>query len=154
MMMKSEVKINLIDWFMVINRYQFFLQIKQDIVQSRLPAPHDLLAQLFAYAVQSELGDYEPHRHRPGYVSEFRFIANQTPELEDRVTDLHKTLAGQVPAAAEINFLDKVKWLDLYGADLHPVLGEDNVEYFLGLTPSGVIVLRNKSKVGNYFWFV
>ncbi|KAG7153694.1 Band 4.1-like protein 4-like [Homarus americanus] len=30
--------------------------------------------------------------------------------------------------------------------------GEDNIEYFLGLTPSGVIVLRNKAKVGNYFW--
>lgn len=30
--------------------------------------------------------------------------------------------------------------------------GEDNVEYFLGLTPSGIIVLRNKSKVGNYYW--
>lgn len=30
--------------------------------------------------------------------------------------------------------------------------GEDTVEYFLGLTPSGIIVLRNKTKVGNYFW--
>lgn len=32
--------------------------------------------------------------------------------------------------------------------------GEDTVEYFLGLTPSGIIVLRNKTKVGNYFWWV
>lgn len=30
--------------------------------------------------------------------------------------------------------------------------GEDSVEYFLGLTPSGIILLRNKSKVGNYYW--
>lgn len=30
--------------------------------------------------------------------------------------------------------------------------GEDNVEYFLGLTPSGIILLRNKTKVGNYYW--
>ncbi len=30
--------------------------------------------------------------------------------------------------------------------------GEDNIEYFLGLTPSGIIVLRNRTKVGNYFW--
>lgn len=26
------------------------------------------------------------------------------------------------------------------------------MEYFLGLTPSGIIVLRNKNKVGNYYW--
>lgn len=30
--------------------------------------------------------------------------------------------------------------------------GEDCVEYFLGLTPSGIILLRNKTKVGNYYW--
>lgn len=30
--------------------------------------------------------------------------------------------------------------------------GEGNVEYFLGLTPSGIILLRNKTKVGNYYW--
>lgn len=35
---------------------------------------------------------------------------------------------------------------------LHYYQGEDSVEYFLGLTPSGIIVLRNRAKVGNYFW--
>ena len=30
--------------------------------------------------------------------------------------------------------------------------GEDSVEYFLGLTPSGIIVLRNKSTVAHYYW--
>lgn len=32
--------------------------------------------------------------------------------------------------------------------------GEDNVEYYLGLTPTGVIVLRNKNIVANYYWWV
>ena len=30
--------------------------------------------------------------------------------------------------------------------------GEDSVEYFLGLTPSGIIVLRNKTTVAHYYW--
>ncbi|XP_022246371.1 LOW QUALITY PROTEIN: band 4.1-like protein 4 [Limulus polyphemus] len=135
-----------------ITRYQFFLQVKQDILQGRLPVSFDLAAELFAYSVQSELGDYDHRRHQPGYISEFRFISNQTPNLEAKVAELHKNLSGKVPATAELNFLERVRWLDMYGVDLHPVLGEDNIEYFLGLTPSGVIVLRNKTKVGNYFW--
>ncbi|XP_046399439.1 band 4.1-like protein 4 isoform X5 [Ischnura elegans] len=135
-----------------ITRYQFFLQVKQDILQGRLPVSFDLAAELGSYVVQSELGDYDQRRHSPGYVSEFRFLSNQTVELESRIAELHKGLVGQIPAVAELNYLEKVKWLDMYGVDLHPVLGEDNVEYFLGLTPSGIIVLRNKTKVGNYYW--
>ncbi|XP_075535724.1 band 4.1-like protein 4 isoform X2 [Dermacentor variabilis] len=135
-----------------ITRYQYFLQVKQDIYHGRLPISFDLAAELFALAIQSELGDYDPRRHQPGYSSELRFLVNQTPELEEKVAELHKGLRGQVPAVAEMNFLDKVKWLDMYGVDLHPVIGEDHTEYFLGLTPSGVVVLRNKTKVSNYYW--
>ena len=35
-------------------RYQFFLQIKHDIVQGRLPVNYELAAELAAYAVQCE----------------------------------------------------------------------------------------------------
>nr|CAD7429190.1 unnamed protein product [Timema monikensis] len=40
----------------------------------------------------AELGDYDPRRHSPGYVSEFRFLSNQTVELESRISELHKGL--------------------------------------------------------------
>ena len=36
-------------------RYQFFLQLKRDILQGRLPVSFDLSAELAAYAVQCEL---------------------------------------------------------------------------------------------------
>lgn len=40
----------------------------------------------------AELGDYDPRRHTPGYVSEFRLLAHQTPELEARAAEIHRTL--------------------------------------------------------------
>ena len=39
-------------------RYQFFLQVKHDIVQGRLPVGGDLAAELAAYAVQCELSHF------------------------------------------------------------------------------------------------
>lgn len=45
---------------------------------------------IFFYA--AELGDYDPRRHTPGYVSEFRLLAHQTPELETRAAEIHRTL--------------------------------------------------------------
>ncbi|XP_026731566.1 band 4.1-like protein 4 isoform X1 [Trichoplusia ni] len=135
-----------------ITRYQLFLQLKQDVVRGRLPVNFDLAAELAAYVLQSELGDFDPRRHGIGYVSEFRLLAHQTPELEARAAEIHRTLTGISPAQAELSYLDKVKWLDMYGVDLHPVLGEDSVEYFLGLAPSGLLLLRGKHTVANYYW--
>ena len=103
------------------------------------------------FFLAAELGDYSPSRHSPGYVSEFRFHSAQTEEVEQAVEVAHGRLVGLVPSQAENRYLEKVKWLDMYGVDLHPVIGEDNIEYFLGLTPSGIIVLKNRNKVFETF---
>lgn len=68
------------------------------------------------------MGDYDPRKHPPGYVSEFRLLNNQTKEIESRIHELHVQLKGMSPSQAEFNYLDKVKWHDMYGVDLHPVL--------------------------------
>ncbi|NXN42936.1 E41LA protein, partial [Rhinoptilus africanus] len=135
-----------------ITRYQFFLQVKQDVLQGRLPCPINTAAQLGAYVIQSELGDYDPYKHTAGYVSEYRFVPDQKEELEEAIERIHKTLMGQVPAEAEVNYLGVAKSLEMYGVDLHPVYGENKSEYFLGLTPIGVVVYKNKKQVGKYFW--
>ncbi|XP_036265627.1 band 4.1-like protein 4A isoform X6 [Pipistrellus kuhlii] len=135
-----------------ITRYQFFLQVKQDVLQGRLPCPASTAAQLGAYAVQSELGDYDPYKHTAGYVSEYRFVPDQKEELEEAIERIHKTLMGQAPSEAELNYLRTAKSLEMYGVDLHPVYGENKSEYFLGLTPVGVVVYKNKKQVGKYFW--
>ncbi|XP_058394476.1 band 4.1-like protein 4A isoform X4 [Diceros bicornis minor] len=135
-----------------ITRYQFFLQVKQDVLQGRLPCPVNIAAQLGAYAIQSELGDYDPYKHTAGYVSEYRFVPDQKEELEEAIERIHKTLMGQAPCEAELNYLKTAKSLEMYGVDLHPVYGENKSEYFLGLTPVGVVVYKNKKQVGKYFW--
>jgi len=44
------------------------------------------------YTDLAEVGDADPRRQNPGYISEFRFISNQTTELESKIAELHKTM--------------------------------------------------------------
>lgn len=43
-------------------------------------------------SVAAELGDYEASRYKPGYVAEFRFLAHQSSDLENKIAELHKSM--------------------------------------------------------------
>ena len=55
----------------------------------------------------AELGDYDPQKHPPNYVSEFRLfpVAIQTEELEEKIAELHQSLRGRSTKEIEFQFL-------------------------------------------------
>ncbi|XP_051174854.1 uncharacterized protein LOC127290388 isoform X2 [Leptopilina boulardi] len=135
-----------------ITRYQLCLQIRNDIMTGRLPCSFVTHALLGSYLVQSELGDYDLEEHGRSYLKDFKFAPKQTPELVEKVMDLHKTHKGQTPAEAELHYLENAKKLAMYGVDLHPAKDSEGVDIMLGVCSSGLLVFRDKLRINRFAW--
>ncbi|XP_069687706.1 protein 4.1 homolog isoform X2 [Periplaneta americana] len=135
-----------------ITRYQLCLQIRNDILMGKLPCSFVTHALLGSYLVQSEIGDYDADEHGRNYLKDFRFAPNQTPELEEKVMDLHRTHKGQTPAEAELHYLENAKKLAMYGVDLHPAKDSEGVDIMLGVCASGLLVYRDRLRINRFAW--
>ncbi|XP_040922185.1 band 4.1-like protein 3a isoform X2 [Toxotes jaculatrix] len=135
-----------------ITRYFLCLQLRQDIVSGRLPCSFATHTVLGSYTVQSELGDYDPDECGSDYVSELCFAPNQTKEMEEKITELHRSYRGMTPAEAEMHFLENVKKLSMYGVDLHHAKDSEGVAIMLGVCSSGLLVYRDRLRINRFSW--
>ncbi|XP_032795356.2 FERM domain-containing protein 5 isoform X2 [Daphnia magna] len=139
-------------------RYQLYLQLKRDLQHGRLysPGPGHDLAFLAALCLQEELGDYDPERHLPGYVSDMNLVLNQSEKLENQVEEFHSGRVGAlvgISASQAVNaFLKKAATLDTYGVDPHPVKDPRGARLYIGTNHSGVATFYNGRRTHHFRW--
>ncbi|KAL3311608.1 hypothetical protein Ciccas_009811 [Cichlidogyrus casuarinus] len=144
-------------------RYLFTLQLRQDMALGRLVCQDTrVAAELAALHLQAWCGDFDPTQHTLAFVERHMFVPTkqQTREFNALVLGEYRRLASRnmVPANADKLYLDKVKLLQDYGIDWHPVRGKPrengDCDYRLGLTPSGILVveLPENERIGMFLW--
>ncbi|KAM3851538.1 tyrosine-protein phosphatase non-receptor type 4 isoform 4-T5 [Vipera latastei] len=137
-------------------RYQYFLQIKQDILTGRLPCPYNTAVLLASYAVQckyiSELGDYNLTDNFPGYLSDYSFIPGQPQDFEKEISKLHQQHIGLSPAEAEFSYLSTARTLELYGVELHYARDQSNNEIMIGVMSGGILIYKNRVRINTFPW--
>ncbi|KAM8743068.1 band 4.1-like protein 4 isoform 2-T2 [Acanthopagrus schlegelii] len=119
-------------------RYQFYLQVCQDVRRGRLPVPAHLRPRLAALMLLAKQEDH----------SELKFDSEENQEIRH----IYKTLSGVSRPVAQRHFLSLCSSLQMFGVSLFVAYGENQTEYFLGPTPVGVAIYKNKVLVGKYFW--
>ncbi|XP_075961838.1 protein 4.1 [Anarhichas minor] len=135
-----------------ITRYYLCLQLRKDILQGRLPCSFVTLSLLGSYALQSELGEYDPEVHGNEYTKDMKMAQGQTKELEDKMMELHRTYRSMSPAQADLMFLENAKKLSMYGVDLHQAKDLDGVDIMLGVCSSGLMVYKDKLRINRFPW--
>ncbi|XP_077598970.1 protein 4.1 isoform X11 [Stigmatopora nigra] len=135
-----------------ITRYYLCLQLRKDILQGRLPCSFVTLALLGSYALQSELGEYDPEVHGTEYAKEMKMANGQTKELEEKMMELHHSYRSMTPAQADLMFLENAKKLSMYGVDLHQAKDLDGVDITLGVCSNGLMVYKDKLRINRFPW--
>lgn len=137
-----------------VSRYQLFMQLQRDLLHGRLYCLQSQAAELAALILQAQLGDYNEAVHSGNYVSQYKLLLKQTPFLEERIAEIHKTLRGKATPVAELEFLEKASRLDTYGFDPYTVKDprDNSHAVYLGVSHKGILIFHGSQKVHHISW--
>lgn len=135
-------------------RFLVFQQVRRDILSGKLPCSFITLALLSSYAVQSQLGDYNPdtHGNTVDYLKGIEFSPTQNDELLEKVAELHRTHRGQTPPEAEMYYLDNAKNLALYGVHMHEAKDSDGDDVSIGVCAAGILIYKDRLRIHRFTW--
>jgi hypothetical protein len=140
-----------------ITRYQYVLQICQDIKTQRIKVTKEQTDELMSLVLQSSVGDYNEEEHPAGYTQEFQNYFYSKKEtvpqnLEDTIKELHKTKNGMDPEQCELEFLKLAQALPRYGVHTYSAQDTRGSQAILGISFRGVSLFQEAKEVHKFDW--
>ncbi|RVE55832.1 hypothetical protein OJAV_G00230180 [Oryzias javanicus] len=140
-------------------RYQYYLQVKKDVLDGRLHCNMEQGIRLAGLAVQADFGDFN-HFPSQDFLREYVLFPVNWPngdevleEWTQKVAEEHKSHCGMQTAKAELLYIKEVEKLDGFGQESFPAKDNYTNDIFIGVSFIGVFVKhRNGRSIMLHKW--
>uniref|UniRef100_A0A8C3AC56 FERM, ARHGEF and pleckstrin domain-containing protein 2 n=1 Tax=Cyclopterus lumpus TaxID=8103 RepID=A0A8C3AC56_CYCLU len=131
-------------------RYLFSLQMKRDLMESRLICTENTGALLASHLVQSEIGDYDDAADGD-FLRTSKLLPYQE-KVQERIMELHRRHLGQTPAESDFQILEIARKLEMYGVRFHPAADREGSKINLAVAHLGLQVFQGNTKINTFNW--
>ncbi|XP_048341295.1 tyrosine-protein phosphatase non-receptor type 21 isoform X1 [Sphaerodactylus townsendi] len=135
-----------------ITRYQYYLQLKKDILEGNIPCTFEQAVHLAGLAVQADFGDYDQYESQEflqrfalfpvGWLQDDKILEEAT----QKVALLHQKYRGLMPPDAEMLYMQEVERMEGYGEESYPAKDSQGSDIFIGACLDGIFVKHKNGR--------
>ncbi|XP_041668359.1 ezrin a [Cheilinus undulatus] len=138
-----------------VTRRLFFLQVKEDILESNVYCPPETAVLLASYAVQSKYGEYNKSLHQKGYLASERLLPKRVldqhklskEQWEDRIQIWHDEHKHMLKEEAMIEYLKIAQDLEMFGVNYFEIKNKKGTDLWLGVDSLGLNIYEKQDKL-------
>uniref|UniRef100_A0A673Z016 Tyrosine-protein phosphatase non-receptor type n=1 Tax=Salmo trutta TaxID=8032 RepID=A0A673Z016_SALTR len=135
-----------------ITRYQYYLQLKKDVLEGRIPCSIEQAIRLAGLAVQADFGDFNRYDSQEflqkfvlfpiGWIQDERVLEEAT----HKVALLYQNYRGLPAPEAEVLYMQEVEKMEGYGQESTPAKDSQGTDILLGACLDGIFVKHKNGR--------
>ncbi|XP_067847971.1 tyrosine-protein phosphatase non-receptor type 21 isoform X2 [Heptranchias perlo] len=140
-----------------ITRYQYYLQLKKDILEGRIPCTLEQGIQLAGLAAQADFGDCDQYESQDFLYKCDLFPVNwiqderMLQEATQKVASLYRKFRGLTPPEAELLYLQEVVKMEGYGHENYTAKDSQGNDLLIGACLEGIFVKHKSGRPPSVF---
>lgn len=135
-----------------VTRYQYYLQLKKDILEGNIPCTIEQAIHLAGLAVQADFGDFDQYESQD-FLQKFALFPvgwlqdeKVLEEATQKVAILHQKYRGLTAPDAEMLYMQEVERMDGYGEESYPAKDSQGSDISVGACLEGVFVKHKNGR--------
>ncbi|KAJ8290264.1 hypothetical protein GJAV_G00010650 [Gymnothorax javanicus] len=135
-----------------ITRYQYYLQLKKDVLEGRIPCSIEQAIRLAALAVQADFGDFSRYESQEflqkfvlfpiGWIQDERVLEDAT----QKVALLYQKYRGLPAPEAEMLYMQEVEKMEGYGQESYQAKDSQGTDVIIGACLDGIFVKHKNGR--------